>query len=661
MKADLTHLSLRDLFATALEEAKKDPLQHIVALTYEFEDQQLLNLLVGRALDENYEPRSFDLKRISELAPVVIYDARKTREANLVPHFMELLPVKMPAYSCHHSKAYLVVLSDAVHLVLGSMNLTRTGLFSNREVFQHYRWSASDTHDAQLLGDFVNFLDRGYADFQSSSLSIVTENLRKRLASWPMTSVGPWSRLLDSGYGGSTGLQKLGLLWREAAGGVAPAGVFAVSPFFDKGGQGAVLAEELRKELGDFESLHIITDESCRRKIARRHFAKAPKSVLNLINEEVSKDERRRIEVANDGSAVAELALKRKLHAKILVVYGGGKYLVYVGSANFTCKAWNGANRELGVAWIKTGAAQPLIDTVVDGLSVNPIDRYDSLAESPEVDEEEDDDYQELTHYPDFVSSITLVATGANDALQFEIEGQVLERLQDYHISWGRERLAFVGGISSSLKASTVFARLMGGRNLKFTSRLDPDICYFVPFRHSATLFERREIHVHASAEDWMAYQLDLERPLPADPNEYLPGEEEPEAPVSGRRLAETRDENAMVRMQAYLSLFGRIETEFRRRAVAVMVDKLEDRAARWHATVALPLLTFGAVLQRQPEGSLSERVFKLGELAQLASSLTKPELGPLPAAGIMSLLPAESNDPLTRRYLEHCRRPDVS
>ena len=37
----------------------------------------------------------FDLKRIAELTPVVVYDARKTREGQATPHFLELLPVQI--------------------------------------------------------------------------------------------------------------------------------------------------------------------------------------------------------------------------------------------------------------------------------------------------------------------------------------------------------------------------------------------------------------------------------------------------------------------------------------------------------------------------------------------------------------------------------------
>lgn len=101
----------------------------IVVLSYEFDDEQVLNLSALQPLGKQFEPRMTHLARIAQTVPVMIYDARKTRADLRLPHFMELLPVRMPAYTCHHPKAYLVVTRSCVHLALGSMNLTRSGLF----------------------------------------------------------------------------------------------------------------------------------------------------------------------------------------------------------------------------------------------------------------------------------------------------------------------------------------------------------------------------------------------------------------------------------------------------------------------------------------------------------------------------------------------------
>ncbi|MCL5444425.1 hypothetical protein M3M44_09240, partial [Lactobacillus johnsonii] len=74
-------------------DVRHDPVQHLLILTYEFDDQQLVNLLSGRRLSDNLELQRNKLKFIAEMQPVVIYDARKTREFNQLPHFLDLLPV----------------------------------------------------------------------------------------------------------------------------------------------------------------------------------------------------------------------------------------------------------------------------------------------------------------------------------------------------------------------------------------------------------------------------------------------------------------------------------------------------------------------------------------------------------------------------------------
>ena len=247
------HRSLRDVFETIADEARNNPVRHIVALTYEFDDQQLINLLVGRPLDELYEPCGFDLKRIAELTPVVVYDARKTREGQATPHFLELLPVQMPAYTCHHPKALLVVLERSIHLVIGSMNLTRTGLLTNREVFLHLRCNRLETADATVFQEFFSLLESGYASFESEPLARTIAAARDRLAIWNQTAVST-QHLVSSGYG-NTGMECMRRLWSEDGRGPALA-VLAVSPFFDRASSRRILASELRANFGHFDKLY---------------------------------------------------------------------------------------------------------------------------------------------------------------------------------------------------------------------------------------------------------------------------------------------------------------------------------------------------------------------------------------------------------------------
>ena len=111
--------SLQQIYADMVGNASNDPIERILVITYEFDDQQLVNLVAARSLSEEFELRRNYLRFVADLEPVVIYDARKTREFTQLPHFLELVPIRSRPYSCHHSKAYLIMTEKTVRLVIG--------------------------------------------------------------------------------------------------------------------------------------------------------------------------------------------------------------------------------------------------------------------------------------------------------------------------------------------------------------------------------------------------------------------------------------------------------------------------------------------------------------------------------------------------------------
>ena len=653
--------SLRDSFAEAMDDSQ-GTLEHVLALTYEFQDQQLLNLLVGRPLDNNFEPSRSDLQRISAIAPVVIYDSRKTGEVGQVPHFMELLPVRMPAFSCHHPKVYLVVRQNAIHLILGSMNLTRSVMFSNREVFQHFRWQEKETANLPLLIEIIDLIEYGYQAQASASLASVVKSVRQRIKHWNDDDAKSWIFLVASGYGGSSGLEGLAQLWAKNFPGTKVEGVFAVSPFFDTGE--ATFATDLRKAFHDFSELRIVTDAAYAKGLARHHFGGATACTLNLIAEELSNQERLRIQQANDGVSVDNMVLRRNLHAKILVLQGQGNALVYMGSANFTRRAWDNTNRELGIAWVLNEDPKRFVKRVVEAFGADTTNWYSSLADVPETVRDEED-YQEWLAYPDFIERIELVAPSENE-VQFEVTGNNLEQLTGYDISWGKETLVFTHGRSAPLLARTVFARLIGGRNLRFVSKALGDAVYYLPFRHSAELFEKRECLLNETAADWIAFQVGLQPQNAAiTPGERLPDkryddddsddDSDDDDLSDGGRIVEDRAGNASISMQSYLHLFGQLEAEYRKRADAVMKEPLETRVERWEGMINRPLATLVKILQRERQAGAStdvQHLFKLGELLLMWRSLPAPA-GTQAIPGLAS--PAPANSPLLQMYIDHC------
>ncbi|MES2978008.1 MAG: phospholipase D-like domain-containing protein [Pseudomonadota bacterium] len=646
-----THQSLRDSFAETMDDSQ-GALEHVLALTYEFKDQQLLNLLVGRPLDDNYELRKSDLQRISAIAPVVIYDSRKTGEMNQVPHFMELLPVRMPAFSCHHPKAYLIVRESAIHLILGSMNLTRSGMFSNREVFQHFKWRQKETANLSMLVEFVDLIEQGHEALASASLASVIKTVRQRIEQW--SDHGEQSSfLVASGYAGINGLEKLAQLWAMHFPGTKVKSVFAVSPFFDTGQ--ATFATDLRKSFHDFSELRIVTDAANVKGLARHHFGGATACTLNLIADELSNAERLRIQQANDGASVDSMLLRRNLHAKILVLQGQGHALVYMGSANFTRRAWDGTNRELGIAWVLDEESKHFVKRLAEAMNADTVNRYSSLVDVPEKVRDEED-YEEWAAYPEFIERIELVASSEHE-VRFEITGENLEQLAAYKITWGNETLAFTYGYSAPLTARTVFARLIGGRNLRFASKVVADAVYYLPFRHSAELFEQRECLLNETAADWITFQIGSQQNSSAMmAGERLPDEggDGEDLGVSGR-ISDNRAENASIVMQSYLHLFGQLEAEYRKRADAVLKEPLETRAERWEGMIGRPLTTLVRILQRERQAGVSTQVqhlFKLGELSLMWRTLPAP-VGAPALAGLST--PPPANSPLLQMYIDHC------
>lgn len=659
MSGSPVHLSLRDAFSEAMDESQ-GTLEHILALTYEFDDQQLLNLLVGRPMDDNYEPRKSDLQRISAVAPVVIYDSRKTREMGQVPHFMELLPVRMGAFSCHHPKAYLIVRAEAIHLILGSMNLTRTGMLSNREVFEHFKWRAGETDDLGLLSDFVDLVERAHQAHGSKPLADTIRTVRRRLQSWGSAQGDSKHFLVPSGYGERSGLQVLAQIWRDNLPGVAVDAAFAVSPFFDKGVSGA-FATDLRNAFGSFQDLRIVTDAATVKGLARHHFGGATICGLHLIAEDLADAERVRIQQANDGVSIDNMVVTRKLHAKILVLQGSGRALVYMGSANFTRRAWDGTNRELGVAWMLDGEPKRFVKRLAEAFGAGIDNCHHLLTDDPEETSDEED-YEDLVAYPDFVQGIELIST-SEDLVQFVVGGDHLHKLAEYEVSWGKEILVFAQGRSGCLQASTVFARLIGGRNLRFVPKAMPDVVHYLPFRHSPELFEQRECLLNETAADWIAFQVGAQPQNPVvTPGERLPGESVDDGdPDTGMSWGEERrSANASIRMQEYLHLFAQLESEYRKRADAILKAPVQLRAERWEATINRPLTTLAKVLQRERQSGATTEVqhlFKLGELALMWKALTTTPGVPIPIA-----LDAHEagRTPLLQLYLEHCMSRDA-
>ena len=655
--------SLQSIFSDIAVNAKKDPIERILVLTYEFDDQQLINLIAARRLDDEFDLRTNHLRFIAACQPLVLYDARKTRESNRLPHFLDLIPVRAKAYSCHHSKAYLIVTRDTVRLVLGSFNLTMTGLFSNREVFMDFLWSERERANVGVLRAFAALLRDGYAQqaqaAASPALDSIIGAIEGRMETWKLARAGTPKdayTLLSSGYG-EPGLRQLARLWRSVS--AHPVSrLIVVSPFFDRGSRFVV--DALHRELGPIDEIAIHTDADNLTALSKRHYGPhAARRGLHLIPKAIGQEELARIAVANDGAAVDNLNIVRKLHAKILILCGEGhQHLVYIGSANFTNKAWNGDNHELGLAWAQSGSADTIVASIVKALGSSPACSYAELAEQIEAAASEDDVlYEGASGQLDFIRDIELCPQDGLASVAFHFGCDQPERLRDYDIHWGDVPITLNGALSQPIRWDASAVPLLGKRNLRFVPRGLAEPVFYLPFHHAADLLAYSDLRLFANAEDWLLYYLQPPYTGGGGPVERVPGEPaEPEndTPVD-------RESNVVIAMQRHLSLFAEVERVFEKRVADIAA--LADWKEQWERSVEKPLLLYAQLLDKERDDSssaLRDQVhsFKTGELALFCHRLgtrlpAMSELARRLAAGLQ----ARPGDPaVLKTYLEFCR-----
>lgn len=623
-----------DLFSEVLTLLDDDPIEHLIILTFEFDEQQLLNLAVLRALEEDKEIGKSGLKLLSSIRPVVFFDARKTKPFGRLPQFLELHPCKTAGFSCHHSKAYCIVTRKTIRLAVGSFNLTFSGLFRNREVIESWCWQSADSPDTHLLFEWIVFLKQQYLseaqESSASALSAALETIEKRTSDWQIPAEST-SHFLASGYGNESGIDKLVEQWSDWFPNQGPDRLFVVSPFFDEAPHGNSIAAKLVERFPLLSDIEIVTDESAFNNLSQIHFgpeSNRKRTALRLISESLSENERQRIERQTAGKT-KDLVISRPLHAKILILSSsGGIGLAYLGSANFSVKAWLGANREFGLVW-RIDDASSLHRRVMSALSVAPDNHFNELPpllppeKPPKVDEEsvEDDSL-----FPDFIDYIVLEPFEGEGRLVFRIKGSDISRLSEYDVHWADLELDFIDGSSQIIRLDEFRNVLLGGRTIEFKPRTDATKSFWFPFQYSGELVAEREALMHSSSWDWLNFYLNPE---------YEGGDEDPESlpklgglppvPPPTSPIDMDREANCVIAMQRYLSLFSRIETTFDTRLSAAL--KVEDLVAREQALkmqVLDPLAGLAALLEREPVKRSEDRLFKLGELRLLLSALAR-------------------------------------
>jgi HKD family nuclease len=338
-----------------------------VILTYEF-DPLLAHSLARTELlqlDDSFEDRQIRFE--GAFPACLFYDPKRSRNLPNFPGNFEIHFKSKSGFSCHHSKAYAFALENgSFELVLGSFNLTEAGLFQNRETFLEFRLD-SESPDADVLGIFRqwrDFLSINYETaVQTGGLSEYLNRLNRRLESFSSIESGRNLILLSSGYNlpqmksKTSGLQNLKQFCEKLPNGpLAPTHLLVISPFFDKIETKKSILKEFHTEFPSLSSVSIFSAYNSWSKAYFDGFSD-DKVRYFCIPTKISEAEIKAIDNFHDG---ARISLKksnkffyRKLHSKvILLLDNSGKGLLYIGSANFTTKAWLGENFELGAAGV---------------------------------------------------------------------------------------------------------------------------------------------------------------------------------------------------------------------------------------------------------------------------------------------------------------------
>jgi len=637
-------------------------IKRIMALTYEFNERQLLNFISRR--DLRAEAQNSPLSEIERIRPLVVYDAANTQEYSHLQHLLELHPWNSRAYGCHHSKAYCLITYSKIHLVIGSFNITKFGLFRNREVFDYFEWDIEGKpgQEGHILRQWVDFLDQGYLQRTKASGRTALKGVIAALEKCrPDEDEAENSALVFSGYEmkdkddkavNVKGLDQLEALWRRWFK-EEPTGLFVVSPFFDT--KKPYIASAFKERFKELSEISICTSEDA--KIWKGNFGDVAHPKLFHIPKKTGQEERAAIlaKAKRDDISISEnQTFQRNLHAKILLLFNAenNNGLSYVGSANFSRKAWLGPNpnQELGVAR-RVDDITDLRGKIMKGLhiAIKSVKPPDSL---PPVDpnKPEDDESKPMPNrFPEFIDYIVLELCPDKKRAHFLFYKRTDKKEFDlkadkYEVKWGSEpaplRFKLEGEDDPTHFTSRWFesgewpSRLEGGRNLAFYYRgngKDEGPIWF-PFQYSEDLIKNSEYLSNRTSSAWLRNHASKRRKNNGD-NWDKGNKGDKKGDKGDNSLEEDRKANTVIAMQGYLRDFGGVEDNFRK--IVADLKKARGRQGRgpnyWESIAESDVFSkldeFFRIIRMEYAKDPDTReayAFRLGELLLLVRELSR-------------------------------------
>lgn len=415
-----------------------------VVLTYEFDPDFVRTLAYQGLLAYDANAECDEPLRWAGAFPVALFfDPKRARSLGRTPGNFEIHFAAREGWGAHHPKAYALALRDGgFELVLGSFNLTSSGVYENRELLLRFSLPGEkdgepDVEALRMHLAWRDFLKSTYrATTHSPALDDYLKRLDARLDAFEselaLNDNVSSLRFVSSGYPVfPNGFETL----REYAADLdlKPTRLLVISPFFDdpkRHGNGA-LERFFDREDGfpTLERVSLFSSQKCWnpsyfKKVER--LASNPEQVRCFqIPKDISHSEAEALDKhfgQGEGgirNALKKRQLTRELHAKaVVLVDENGLGLLYAGSANFSAKAWFGDNAEMGVAGkIFLGALGEDWDKnlVKALLGVCP-EKVPLQDDAPLPEPDPDDEDGAIQALPKWLESVTLAKVDVLDA-----------------------------------------------------------------------------------------------------------------------------------------------------------------------------------------------------------------------------------------------------
>jgi hypothetical protein len=385
-KGDEDKLSRRKLVDRLLPAPQYGPLVGLLATTYEFKPEffetDFLPTLLGLGAwdDRNWTSRVAVEKALSELEGAAVFADARRYQGRPRSLRVDVTPVALPAGAALHAKVVLLVHRDAVRLHVASANLTDYGYRRNREVAAPLIATSTRPEHAALISAALEGMRGALGPWWTETAEHVVGTALGILAQWPTArddedhflwgtaATSPWERFLDA--------------WPNSD---AVHRVTIVSPFWaeernDDGPLAQLVARlRVRGVLVPDAAVRLLTDAKNLggekyQPVLPESFATFDGRRLKIVATAEAVDPRVLPEEVDNQEGVL---VPRPLHAKVILLEGTTTSMAYMGSANFSNRAWGlpgvPQNVEAGLVLRREGKARAALTTLIPRTVGTPV------------------------------------------------------------------------------------------------------------------------------------------------------------------------------------------------------------------------------------------------------------------------------------------------